>query len=75
MLNYLSLWGRFSLKPRQSPRKLEFFPRNLVLGEGKGWVPRASGGSLVSQEELSHSSDDLPEHLAGETAPEELMGQ
>lgn len=44
--------------------------KNLMLEEGKAGSPVSAGGKLVSQKEISYSSDKLSDHLVGWTGGE-----
>ena len=48
------------------------FPRSLMLRKRKAEAWCQTEGSL-SPQEISHSSDNLSDHLAGETGVEEMM--
>lgn len=46
-----------------------------MLGEGKADVSCQPGAQLVSQKEISHSSENLSEYLTRKTGTETEMGQ
>lgn len=55
--------------------KHRHFPRNLVLGKGKGSKLTSMSGGLISWKEISHHADNPPDYLAGGTGTETTMGQ
>lgn len=53
-------------------RKLEF-PQESPAGEEKGWCQLEE--EFLCKEEVSYSSNNLSDHLAGETGAQTLMVQ
>lgn len=61
LLLALRLWRQWTLRNGNFP------PRNLMLGEGKAGAWCQPEEDLVSWKEISQLSDNLSNHLAGET--------